>query len=423
MSRRLRRAALAAATLAAAALALLPATGRAQDRLVNLRALGLGVATETVDFGDGLLQPGLTPGDTIRPRRVTQRSVPITLAVPLGRAWTADLTAVWASGAVDYRTGDGRAATARLEGFGDVRLRATGRLRGDALLVTLGATLPTGRDRLDAGQVTALRTLAAPALALGTTPATSGGGGTVGLVTARSVRDWSVAAGLSVEQRTRYSPINALVTGAAAGGTAGATVLPEFRPGPVGRVTIGLDGLAGRHRLAINASADLFSNDRLSLPTATTGATAGAATTSSTVRLGPLLAADGQLQLAVPYVREAVLWSAFRYRAPFARDGVRVADSDGTYLDAGARTSIPVLPALDLVLGLETRRHSGLPFDPGLPTAGARINAFTTAVVIRRGTVSFQPYARLQAGRIDAHALGSGSATGASLGLTALVRF
>jgi hypothetical protein len=114
---------------------------RAQDRLVGLRALGGGVTVEAVRFGGGGLLQGV-PGaaDSLRVRRAAQLTVPVTLAVPLGGVWTVDVTSVYASGAVTF--GGGRAT---LSGPSDVRVRATGRLGGNALIVTLGANAPTGR--------------------------------------------------------------------------------------------------------------------------------------------------------------------------------------------------------------------------------------------------------------------------------------
>ena len=396
----------------------------AQDRLINQRALGGGGTFETVRFGGGgLLQSGVA-GDTIRVQQATQYSVPLTFALPLGRAWTADVTAIWATGSVRVRgvgAADASPRTMTLSGIGDVRLRATGRLRGDGLLVTAGATLPTGRTQLGSGQLTALRVLAAPALAFVTQPASGGASVTLGLLGARAVGGWSLAAGLSAEQCSSYTPLSALVTGAALGADVGTA---DFRPGPVGRVSLALDGLVGRNRLTINASGDVFSTDRLRLPS-TLGSTSAPATapTSITVRLGPIIVTDAQLQLAVPRVREAVVWSAVRYRAPFSRDGARIAQSSGTYVDGGVRTSLPVRANADVVLSADGRWHSGLRFDSALPTAGARTGAVAAALAVRRGGLTVQPFARVQAGHLVAHGLDRGSVVGGGGGVTALARF
>lgn len=396
----------------------------AQDRLVNLRAVGGGIGVETVGFGgDGLLQPGVA-GDTIRVQRAAQVSVPVTFAIPMGRAWTADVSTIWASGSVRYRgvgAGDAGARTVTLSGVGDVRLRLTGRLRGDALIVTVGGTLPSGQQRLEQGELTALRVLAAPAFAFVSQPASGGASATLGVLAARTIRGWSVAGGISAEQRASYTPLSALVTGAALGADVGTA---DFRPGPVGRLSIGLDGLVGRHRLSVNASGDVFSTDRLTLPsTAAPAPGVDAAPTNITVRLGPIVATDAQLQLAVPRLREAVVWTAVRYRARFSRDGVRITESAGTYVDGGVRAALPVRASADVVLSADGRWHSGLAFDTALPTAGARLGTVAAALALRRGGMTLQPFARIQAGRLDVHALGGGSVVGGGVGLTALARF
>jgi hypothetical protein len=332
--------------------------------------------------------------------------------VPIGRSWNLDVTSIYSAGEVAFTPiAGGAERTATLSGLSDVRLRATGRFFDDALIVTAGFNAPTGATELDTLQLTALRVLAAPALAMGAVPVGAGASGTVGLLSAHQIGSWAAAVGVAYELRGTYQPVAALAAGAPSA---------DFQPGNVVRLSLGLDGLVGRHRLSLTATGDLFADDELR------GAVAGAAPLA-TVKLGPVLGADAQLQLAVPRVRELVLWSAARYRANYARDGFTVDNSNGTYLDAGVRSAIPLSVRTDLVLAVDGRSHSGLAVDEGLPTSGVTSGTATLGFARRMGGLSLQPFVRATAGRVQARGAArdrqSADFTGFSGGLVIISRF
>jgi hypothetical protein len=396
------------------------AVGHAQDRLVGARALVTGVGQESITFGgEGLLQGPVAGLDSLRIRSVVQRTIPIALSVPVGDRWALDLTAFHAHGAVTVAPGPrGNTATRTLvlAGPSDVRLRATGRIAGDALLVTAGVNVPSGRESLAGDAIGALRTLAAPALALGAPPVGSGLGATLGLLATRRIGDWRWVGGASWEYRGTVQPIAQL------GAAATATTPIRYDAGAVLRLSAATEGFIGQHRLVITTATELYGTDRLTGTVTGTGRP-----TATTIRLGPAVSADAQLQLAVPGAREVALWSAARWRAPFARDGVRVTGSDGTYLDGGLRTVLPLRHALDLVTALDGRWHSGLAIDAGLPAARALVGSATLGLAWRRGRFSLQPWARLQTGSVgardDARPGARSSLLGRSLGLALVTRF
>jgi hypothetical protein len=400
--------------LASALVSLLGARStEAQDRLIGLRALSGGGVFEQVQFGtDGLVQGALVGGDSIRVKQATQFSFPISAAVPLGRSWNLDVTSIYSAGEVAFTPlAGGAERTATLSGLSDVRLRATGRFFDDALVFTAGFNAPTGATELDTLQLTALRVLAAPALAMGAVPVGAGASGTVGLLSAHRIGRWAAAVGVAYELRGTYQPVAALAAGAPSA---------DFQPGNVIRVSAGLDGLVGRHRLSLTATGDLFANDELR------GAVAGAPPLA-TVKLGPVLGGDVQLQVAAPRVRELVLWGAARYRANYARDGFTVDNSNGTYLDAGVRSAIPLAVRTDLVLAVDGRSHSGLAVDEGLPTSGVTSGTVTLGLAQRAGGLSLQPFVRASSGRVQARGAArdrqSADFTGFSGGLVIISRF
>lgn len=395
----------------AATAALLPAVAQAQDRLIGTSALGAGVTADVVQFGgQGYMQPGGAGRDSIRLRSISQISVPISLAVPLGSQWTVDLQSVYSTVRLGFDPRTGARQNLTLSGVSDVRVRATGRLLNDGLVFTAGINAPTGQTELSTDNLTVLRASAAPALGLSAPPVGGGPAGTVGLVAARKVGAWAVAVGGSYEMRGTYQPVAALTAGAPSG---------DYQPGNVIRGSIGLDRLVGKHRLSISSAADLYDTDELRDPTSSS------AKPLATVRLGPIVTTDIQLQLAAPRVNELVLWTAHRFRSQFERDGAKVNGSSANYIDGGLRTSIPLRPSLDLLVTADGRYHSGLSINQGLATSGVISGGGTLGLIARTGNLSLQPYLRAQAGSLSVRdsAAPSTSFVGGSVGFLVVTRF
>lgn len=396
------------------ALAVVPALARpgvahAQDRLLSTGAAGVGATMETVRFGgDGFRQPGIT-GDGIRLQSIQQFAVPVTVAIPLGTAWTVDLQSAWSSSRLTYTAANGAERSAQLSGPTDVRLRATGRLFNDGLVLTAGLNAPTGKTELGTDELTVLRASAAPALGLGAPPVGAGPSGTMGMVVAREIGGWAMALGASYELRGTYQPVAAITAGAPS---------TDFRPGNVVRGTLGLDRLLGAHRLSITGAVDVYSDDVLRAPNTTTPI--------ATVKLGPVFSTDVQLQVAAPRVRELAFWVSNRYRTAFARDGRDVGGTSGLYVDGGMRTSIPLSADTDLLVTGDGRWHSGLEINQGLATSGVVSGGAMLGLAHRVGTLSLQPYVRAQAGSLRARVSGaapSSSFVGGSAGLIIVTRF
>jgi hypothetical protein len=388
----------------------------AQERIVGSRSIGVGTSFESVSFsGRGLAQGGFAGTQVARISSAGQFTLPVSVATPISTDWRLDVTALLAYGAVTYVGDNGIERTARLSGVSDVRVRATGPLLRDGITVTLGANVPTGKTSLDAEQFSVLRILSAPALGLGSTAVGSGPSGTAGIVVSRPIGRWSMAAGASYEYRGTYQPIAALTAGAPSA---------DFQPGGVIRGSLTADRPVGSHRLSLATAVDVFSTDRLR---AQAGGTAGQAVDAATVRLGPVLSGDAQLQIAAAALRSLLVYSSLRYRAPFSRDGERVGASEGTYVETGARAVRALARSADAVLALDGRWHSGLGVNQGLPTNGVTSVGATLGVHLRRALLSVQPYVRAQVGSLrptgDARDTGSQGFGGASAGLVVVSRF
>jgi hypothetical protein len=379
---------------AGAALALLPALLGAQERLVGSRTVAVGASYERVVFGGaGLTQSGFANLDTTRVTNAQQVTLPITASGPLGGGWRLDLTTLFGSGRVVYNdpSASGGTQTAALSGLSDLRVRATGRLLRDNVVLTIGVNAPSGRTSLDASEFGTLRILSAPALGLGSSPVGAGLSGTLGIVFAQQSGPWALAYGASYEARGRYQPVAALTAGT---GTA------DYLPGGVIRVSLGADRLLGPHRLSLAAAADIFADDRLRGTALSDTSTSSTLASESRVRLGPVLSGDAQLLIAAPRVRELLAYTSYRWRAPFARDGRTVEQSSGQYVEAGVRVVLPWAIGRDLILSTDARWHSGLGVDQGLPTAGVTSGSLTAGVQFSRGLLAVQPYLRGQAGSL-----------------------
>lgn len=403
--------------LAVAALTLsLPSVASAQDRLIGTGVLAVGGTVDAIRFGGvGFQQPGTMGRDSVRLKQIEQFSVPVSLALPLGTAWTVDVQSAFTYQRLTYapKLGAGTTEqTSTLYGPTDVRIRATGRLFNDALVLTGGVNAPTGQTELDASALTVLRATAAPALGLGAAPVGAGPSGTAGLVLAKQMLGWAVAIGGSYEMRGKYQPIAAIAAGAPS---------TDFQPGNVIRGSVGLDRLIGGHRFSVTGAVDLYDDDELRNPALPSSAPA-----VSTIRLGPIFTTDAQIQFAVPRLREFVLWGVNRYRTRYERDGVEVAGTSGNYFDGGLRTSIPISATTDILFTGDGRVHSGLAINQGLATSGVISGGGTIGLVKRAGALTFQPYLRGQGGQLRPRIVGTAPRTafyGASAGLVIVTRF
>lgn len=400
------------------------ADGEAQEKLVARQSAGFGTSFETIRFGDdGLRQYNFIGLDSARIASVSQFSTPITGAWALSDRWRVDLTGLYARATVKFGNASStmRSRSATLSGVSDIRVRATGVIIPDALVLTLGVNAPTGLTALTNSEFGVLRIVAAPGLGMGSTPVGAGASGTLGLVAARRLGPWSMAIGGSYEYRGTYQPIAALVAGS---GSA------DFRPGGVMRASVTGDRTIGAHRLTLALATDFFTKDELDTPAIAVGentGNSGAPMASTTVRLGPVISADAQMEFSIPRLRNFLAYSSYRWRAPFLRDGSSVPNSSGQYLDSGIRAALSLGPSRDFILGIDTRLHSGLGVDQGLPTSGVASGSFSVGVEIRHGLMFVQPYLRAQGGVLHQRGVGSEAPTqsfsGFGLGMVAVARF
>lgn len=372
--------ALAGALVAGAAVAT-PAA--AQDRLVGARTVTGGAIVEQMRF-KGLLrldQAGV--GDSVLVREIVQLQLPLGGVVPMGPNWTLDVGTFYTATQVTLAE-EGRRRTVALAGPGDARVRVVGRLRDDGLVLTLGLNAPSGMQRLTTDALHVLRVASAPALGLASAPITAGVGATAGVVAARASEAGGVAVGASYELRGRYQPVAARLLG---------TTPAQYTPGGAVRVTLAGERRLGRHKAVVNLAGDLFLDDIVQQGS-------GATVQRAAVRPGPLLSAEGELQLAAPGVRELSVWTLLRQRQPFRRDGEPLVGSEALYVDGGVRASVPLVSRLDVTTALDARWQSGMRVAPGVLTMGGFAGVATLGLSWRGTSWTLQPFARAQGGNL-----------------------
>ncbi|MFI5244466.1 MAG: hypothetical protein ACHQQR_04515 [Gemmatimonadales bacterium] len=364
-----RAAGVALAALAALAALLDAPSAFAQETLLPNSSWGGAPVFSTWHFSTPIAQSAGAVSD------VQQFAVPLRVRTVLGGRWTLDVSGAAAASTVTLQGGGTNGAhptmsgstSLTLNGLTDVRVRVSGSLADDRILVTGGLNLPVGTTGLDADQTSALQAVGAPALHMPVGALGMGPGVTLGIVGARESGPWALALGASLEERTEYTPIElALASG---------TSLTKVSPGTALHLTFGADRAVGEHRLGLLLVADAYAKDRVTV------GLGGGGTASSDYTLGPQVSAIGSLDLSAPGWRDANGSVALRYRSAFSdASGATVSGSSGTYLEAAVSGVRGAATGRGIILGLDARYHSGLSFTSALVGAAATAAGVTVGV-------------------------------------------
>jgi hypothetical protein len=347
------------------ALSLVVREAQAQETLLPGVGGGGGVGVSAWMFSKPVAQSG---GGL---QAAMQVAVPFRVRALFGR-WTVDLSGAGAAGAALYKSNtsssDGSSSggggdeeemrVVSLIGPTDLKLRMTGAVLSENLILTLGLNLPTGKVGLSADETLALQVLGAPALAMPVGSLGTGAGATIGAIRAFEGDEWALAIGGSVEQRSQYSPlIFALDTGRAE---------TRVTPGTAAHLTLGFDRSVGENRLSALLAADVFSKDQvqLILPSGREGV--------KEFQLGPQVALITRLDLAASAWRESGLDFAVRQRMEFKDSAsAKTAGSGGTYFDVAFGGVRGGPDGRGFVIGVDGRWQSGLKFTDALIGAAA----------------------------------------------------
>jgi hypothetical protein len=378
----------------------------AQQRLLDVRSASSGIVAESWSF-----RGAVASGGAASVASASQFTVPVTAVVPITSGWALDAYVAYAHGSVTVERGgaSGRESLS-LSGVNDAKLRLVGRLHGDNVMLTLGASLPSGTTALSASELEALSVLASPALRFRTPTLGNGASRTGGIVVAGQQGSWALAMAGSFEKRGNYAPAEALTSGLGR---------PVLRAGDAVHVSFGADRLLQSARQSFSLIGDFYMNGSLRDPSAPINEVG--------FRLGPSITATYQTQAAFANV-ESMLYLLGRYRGNYSVGGVTVDDSWRAETEVGLMNSIAVNPQLSVRAGLDSRFHtasSGGGIDEtigGFATAGIIAGGATIGLQYSTGALAWEPFVRGQIGQLDfggpvRHALG------VSGGLTLAARF
>lgn len=375
-------------------------------------ALPVGLFAQTPNRASFVIHPAMqrwsfsdsVPVDSLNVSSASQIAAPFLLRLPMGSRWTATASGAAFTSSVETVNAGGESATRTLSGITDVRIRATGRLIGEAFRLTLGVNVPTGAVGLSPEENDVLRVVAAPALGAQVTVPGTGFGGTVGVVTARAFGAWAWAVGASVEKRGSYSPIEAQF--------AGVDARTEFEPGTAVHLSLGADGLVGTHRLTFGVVGDIYGSDIVRT------VANNAVTSEGSYKLGPSVTATAVLLISNPRIRDLTLRFTDRYRSAFSEaDGDEVIGSSGNYIDLAASGMLGAPGRPSFIMGVDVRQYGSLSVDDNFIGAGLTEFGVTLGASLPTASLDFRPIVRasqgtLKTGRIET------SMTGFSAGMS-----
>lgn len=395
-------------TLGSALLVVAARNAVAQQRLLDVRSFSSGIVAENWSFSKATPNGGASSVTS-----ASQFTVPVTAVIPVTSSWALDAYVAYAHGSVTVdRGGSGGQERLTLSGVNDAKLRLVGKLHGDNLMLTLGASLPSGTTALGPTELEALSVLASPALRFRTPTLGNGPSGTGGLVFAGTTGSWALAMAGSFEKRGDYAPAEALTSGLGR---------PALRAGDAVHVSFGADRLLQNARQSISLIGDYFMSGSLRDPSA--GAT------ETRFRLGPSVTATYQTQAAFEKI-ESMLYVLERIRGNYSIGGVTVEDSWRSESEVGVVNAISVNPQTSVRIGVDSRFHTassvGSPDETigSFATAGIMAGGATVGLQYASGggALVWEPFVRAQIGQLD---FGGPvrHATGASAGLSLTARF
>jgi hypothetical protein len=216
------------------------------------------------DGGDivAALQPQFASvkiGSGTSSRTISQFTLPVVVVMPITSRLNFDMATSYARSEV---TEPGVKAST-ISGLTDMLVRANYTLGNDAVVVTIGANLPTGQYKIPDDQIKAAGQIGNDFLLFPTSSYGSGFSTTGGIAVARSLGNWNVGIAGSFRKSTQFDAFNA------SDGTANTTM--TFTPGDEIRARIGADRLIGNGRLALGVTYSTFGKDELANTSYATG--------------------------------------------------------------------------------------------------------------------------------------------------------
>ena len=176
-------------------------------------------------------------------RTVSQWSVPVVVVMPLGDRLSADISSRWAYSRVTTDAG----AVEDLSGLTDTDVRVAYTLGRQAAVVSLVASLPTGRSTVSSTNFVVIGALGSDFLTLPVATYGTGAKITGGVAAARNLGGINLGVGASLRWASEYAPFS--------------DVDLSYEPGVETRLQLGADGIVGSGRLSAGLTFSTFGDD------------------------------------------------------------------------------------------------------------------------------------------------------------------
>jgi hypothetical protein len=186
-------------------------------------------------------------------RTFSQLTMPVAVVVPFGARFTLDLATAYASSRVQG------SEESSVGGLADTQLRANYTLGNDAIVLTAGLNLPTGRATVDSSAVGAAGVIGNDFFSFPISNMGTGFGGTGGVALAHPFGAWNVGAGLSLRYSAEYTPFDIAGT------------KTRYQPGQEYRARLGVDRPIGAGRAVLGFTYSAFGSDHAGSYTYGTG--------------------------------------------------------------------------------------------------------------------------------------------------------
>ncbi|MHB1264137.1 MAG: hypothetical protein ACYC1S_06930 [Gemmatimonadaceae bacterium] len=178
---------------------------------------------------------------------IAELAIPIFVVVPITNALTMDVGTAYAQSEVK-----GGGVTSRINGFTDTQVRANLSLGSDALILTAGVNVPTGRETATLQEFDAATRIGSDLLNFPISNMGTGLGGTAGIAFARSLGAWNVGAGGSVRMTQAYRPLRFAADSSL-----------RYQPGNEYRARVGLDRTVGDGMVSLGFTFSTFGRDSI----------------------------------------------------------------------------------------------------------------------------------------------------------------
>jgi hypothetical protein len=190
-------------------------------------------------------------------KTVSQFSIPFVVVVPFGSRFNIDVASAFASSDVSVNG----ASISSISGLTDTQVRANFTLGNDAIVLTVGANVPTGQYKIPEAKSEAAGQIGNDFLLFPTTTYGAGMSTTGGIAVAHTLGDWNVGIAGSFRKSTRFDAFKS--------STDGSTL--TFTPADEVRARVGADRAVGNGRLSLGLTYSTFGNDQLANTSYATG--------------------------------------------------------------------------------------------------------------------------------------------------------